>query len=98
MNAFWNDHAVVSKLPIASALLFEYANVGQLYRMWTEHTAAGQSLFAWWAVGLGLLLYANFYRVVTPLERWAIRVTLLSFGMNCLVSGSVLYFRLTGRG
>lgn len=41
-------------------------NLGQIVRMWTYRTAAGQSLTSWCCVNLALWLWANWYRMITP--------------------------------
>lgn len=92
-KSFWSDPYYVSKSPLFSTAVFEYANVSQIIRMWTEHTAAGQSLLAWIAVCAGLCLYWNFYRVITPDEkvvRWMSCVGLIA---NIGVILSVIYWR-----
>lgn len=88
----------MKKAPIPATLLLEYANIGQLIRMWTYRTAAGQSLSSWFAVFLALCCYFQFYRIVTPEQIWARRMALLGIFMNLAVCFTVLYFRLTGRG
>lgn len=95
---FWNDPTVVSKTPILTTLLLEGANVGQLWRMWTYHTAAGQSLLAWFEVFAALALWLNFYRVITPDQKFAKWATGFGLCMNAAVWLTVIYFRLTGRG
>jgi uncharacterized protein with PQ loop repeat len=89
----YNDPAVVSKAPIVASLLLEYANVGQLIRMRTEHTAAGQSLTSWLAVFVALLVWQNFYRVCTPTMLWARRMNFLGICMNLSVIATVVHFR-----
>ena len=94
----WNDPKVVGKTPLLTVLLLEYANLGQLWRMWTQHTAAGQNLWSWISVGLALVLWINFYRVITPQEKFARWCTVLGLCLNCCVCLTVLFFRLIGRG
>lgn len=89
----WNDKKWVSKTPLLTTFLLEGANVGQIKRMWTEHTAAGQSLVAWMMVWLALVLWFNFYRVITPEEKFAKYCTLFGVCMNTMVILSVIYFR-----
>lgn len=89
----WNNPAVVSKTPLVAVGLLELANVSQLVRMWTEWTAAGQSLWGWLAVNMALWLWLNFYRVITPNEKPAIYGTALGVVMNSAVIFSVLFFR-----
>lgn len=89
----------VSKTPIVTTLMLEIANAGQIWRMWSERTAAGQSLIAWVSVNLALMLWFNFYRVLTPNEKWALRGTAAGIIMNWGVILSVVYFRyVVGRG
>lgn len=84
---------IVDKTPIVSVLLLEVANIGQLWRMWTEHSAAGQSLFSWVSVHVALWLWLNFYSVFNPSNRWAIRGTQLGLLLNGAVILSVIYWR-----
>lgn len=85
--------ALVEKTPIATTLLLEGANVGQLWRMWTERTAEGQSLLGWILVWIALVLWWNFYRVITPKQHWARWATAFGVFMNSLVILTVLYWR-----
>jgi hypothetical protein len=90
---FWNNPTIIGKTPLVTTFLLEYANMGQLWRMWTEHTAAGQSLWSWLSVGMALVLWCNFYRVCCPKERFAFRCTEFGILMNALVCLSVVYWR-----
>ncbi len=93
VRKFWKQPNVVSKSPLVTTLLLEYGNVGQLYRMWTEHTAAGQSLWSWLSVGLALVIWANYYHTLYPQHKWAFRCTCFGVLMNSLVWLTVFYFR-----
>lgn len=96
---FWNDPDVVGNTPFATTFLLEGANVQQLWTMWTKWTAAGQSLTGWMSVGLALLFWTNYYRVISPEQnRKAFCVTLGGCVMNALVILTVLFFRMIGRG
>lgn len=79
--------------PVLATALLEYANVGQLWRMWTERTAAGQSVTSWFAVFLALACYNQFYRVCVPDQKWAYRMNVLGMVMNLSVCLTVIYFR-----
>jgi hypothetical protein len=59
MVKFWRAPHWVSYTPIATTCLLETANLGQIVRMWTYHTAAGQSLTSWCCVNVALWLWAN---------------------------------------
>lgn len=90
----WNNPKLVATwTPILAVMLLEWANVNQLYRMWTEWTAAGQSLWGWVSVWCALVLWINFYRVVTPEAKWAFRGTALGICMNTCVIVTVIFFR-----
>jgi hypothetical protein len=95
-----NDPAFVAKYsPWITTGLLEAANVQQLWTIWTRQTAKGQSLTGWVTVGLALVIWCNFYRVVSPeANRNALRATLIGVVINALVWLSVLFFRSTGRG
>lgn len=87
-----SDPRVVEYTPIATTLLLEYANVGQLYRMWREHSALGQNVWSWLAVNAALWLWLNFY-VQTGNLTWAVRATKVGIALNTAVVLTVAYFR-----
>ena len=58
---FYSNPTVVSKTPIVTVFLLEAANIGQVIRIWTERSVAGQNLWSWISVGLALLFWLNFY-------------------------------------
>ena len=89
-----SDRKWVLRTPIISVLLLEAANAQQLYRMWSEWTAAGQSLWGWACVHAALWLWLNFYLVITPEAKWAIRGTILGIVLNGSVILTVLFFRM----
>lgn len=84
---------LVDKTPIITTLLLEGANLQQLWRMWTEGTAAGQSITAWMSVNAALILWLNFYLVFNRDNKWAIRGTAFGILLNSLVILTVAYFR-----
>lgn len=90
---WYSDPKIVSKTGVLTVLLLESANIGQVWRMWTERTAAGQSLGSWISVGLALWLWCHFFRVCAPTERFAYWSTLLGITMNLLVILTVIYWR-----
>ena len=93
----WNNPAIIGYSPIVTTCLLETANVGQIVRMWTHRTAAGQSLLAWGCVQLALWLWANWYRVIVP-EQWVARRTIkIGIALNFGVILSVLYWRYLAR-
>lgn len=91
-----NSRALVEKTPLVTTVLLESANVGQIGRMWREHSALGQSLGAWLLVSAALLLWANFYRVMGL--RLAMQMTLVGVGINLMVVSTVIYFRFLAGG
>jgi len=91
---FVNESKYVKYTPLVTVLFLESANVEQIYRMWSEQTAAGQSLLGWFSVWCALVLWANYYRVIAPKEnRSAFWVTMFGIGMNSVVMLTVIYFR-----
>ena len=89
-----NDKTWVARTPMLTVILLEYASVGQLWRMWTQHSALGQNVWSWVAVNLALWLWLNFYRVCAGgLNTWAARATMLGIVLNGAVIASVTYLR-----
>lgn len=84
---------IVDKTPIVTVFLLEGANVQQLWRMWTEWTAAGQSVGAWLSVNIALWLWLNFYLVFNRENKFAIWGTAIGIVLNALVMLTVIYFR-----
>jgi uncharacterized membrane protein YbaN (DUF454 family) len=82
-----------SVTPVITALLLEGANVGQLFQMWSERSALGQSVWSWVMVNLALWLWLNFYHVKCPQEKFAIWATRAGIFLNSMVVASVVYFR-----
>lgn len=82
-----------ARAPILATALLEYANVGQLWRMWHDRTSAGQELTAWISVFFALVAYQVFYRVVIPEQKWPARMNAVGIAMNIAVVLTVLYFR-----
>jgi len=96
---FYDDPEWVGRTPLLTVLLLESANIGQMVRMWAYHTAAGQSLISWLCVNLALWLWGNFYRVITPEQKWARRCNAVGITLNTGVILTVAYFRyVMGRG
>lgn len=93
MSRVWNNPAWVSRTPIATSLLLDGGAIGQIVRMWRERSALGQSLTSWLAVILALLLWANFYRVITPDQFWARATILLSIALNVGIVASIIWWR-----
>jgi len=85
----------VEYTPIVTTLLLEYANGGQLWRMWHEHSALGQNVWSWLAVNIALWLWLNYYCVVVPggLRSWAARATMVGILLNGAVIVSVVYWQ-----
>jgi len=93
MTLFWRNPQWMNKAPVVSSILLEGANLGQLVRMWTEKTAAGQSLISWCMVSAALCIYLQFYRVCTPGQKWAVRMTAFGVAFNAAVILTVVWFR-----
>lgn len=91
----FNNPALVGKTPLLTTFLLEFANAGQLWRMWAEHSAAGQNVWSWAMVNVALLLFLNFYRVNNKngCMNFAIIGTLIGVVMNLGVIFTILYFR-----
>lgn len=92
-RSFRTNPRYVEKTPLITTLLLEFANVGQLWRMWTEWTAAGQSVWSWLSVNIALWLWLNFYLVFNADNKFAIWGTRIGILLNTSVILTVLWFR-----
>lgn len=92
---WYRNPAIVAKTPFLVAVFMEYANAGQLWRMWREHSALGQNVWSWVAVHITLWLWLNFDLVIVPggSKSWAFRATALGLVLNTAVILTVAYFR-----
>ena len=95
MTRWYRNPRFVSYTPMLVSLFMEYANAGQLWRMWHEHSALGQNLSSWVAVHITLWLWLNFDLVIVPggSKSWAFRATALGLVLNTGVIFTVIYFR-----
>lgn len=96
MMRFLSDPKWVARTPLVTVCLLESANVGQLYRMWTQHSALGQNVWSWLMVNVALWLWGNFYRVLTPTAVWAYWANRVGIALNSAVVLTVAYFRWIG--
>jgi uncharacterized membrane protein YbaN (DUF454 family) len=90
---FFSNKQIWKNSPFFTTFLLETANVGQIMRMWTERTAAGQSLTSWICVGTALACWANWYRLFTPEQKIARNTCLFGMLVNATVISTVIYFR-----
>lgn len=93
MSRWLRNPKFVEKTPLIAVGLLELANIQQLFQMWTEWTAAGQSLTGWLSVQAALWLWLNFYLVFNREQKFAIWGTALGIAMNMAVCLSVVFFR-----
>lgn len=90
---FWQNPKIVNKTPIITSMLIDGAAIGQIARMWREQSALGQSLVSWCSVIVALILWDNFYRVITPDQKWALITIKISIVLNVLIVASIIWFR-----
>ena len=88
-----NNARLVALTPIASLVLIEGGAVGQIARMLRERSAVGQSLWSWLAVSAALVLWFNYYRVITP-QHLLPRITMaIGITLNLCIAATIVYFR-----
>jgi hypothetical protein len=80
-------------IPMGCTGVFIIADCSQIGRMWTERTAAGQSLLGWLTVVISLIGYATFFRVRTPNEKLVFWCTVANAFVVSLIAVTVIYFR-----
>lgn len=80
---------LVALTPVLTTLLLEWANIGQLWRMWTVKSALGQNVWSWLCVHAALWLWLNFYRIAMPPSR-ARTLALSGTAVGIILNGSVV--------
>lgn len=80
---------LIECLPALSSVLIEFCNVGQLWRMWTRHTAAGQNPWSYGSLLVSLILWLIYYRVRIG-KGTAYWVTLISAVMVAAILVSII--------
>jgi hypothetical protein len=95
MTHWFQRPKFVEKTPLLVGIFAEYANGGQLWRMWREHSALGQNVWSWIAVQATLWLWLNYDYIIVPggPRSWAFRVTAFGLILNTAVIVTVIYFR-----
>lgn len=90
----FSDPSFVGRwFPLAGGAFFLWNYFGQLYRMWSQQTAAGQSLAGWIGLWAALWAYWHFYRVCAPQERVAIWTVGAELVVNAAVIATVFWFQ-----
>ena len=89
----WNNPKMVEYTPFVTVLIFETGKISQFLRVLFERSAAGQSMIGWALSILGLMLWYNFYRVLSPERLIAKRSTLVGMTMNVAMLAIIAYFR-----
>jgi hypothetical protein len=96
LDRWVSNPAWVGRSTILATGLFAWSYCEQLWRMWSTHTAAGQSIPGWIVMFAALLIFLNFYRVCCPKEKLAYWGTVAELVLNATVIASVTYLRWTG--
>lgn len=93
LKSFFSDPEVVTYLPILATILLEIANIQQIYRMCSERSSLGQSVWGWVSVNIALWIWLWFYKITCPKEKVAIFATYMGIIVNLIVILVALYFR-----
>ncbi len=91
---FLNDPKIISKTPILSIGLMQISNLFQMYKIWSEKSADGQSLVGWILVEIALFIWLHFYYICCPKETTAIFSNYLAIIINFLVILSIIKFQI----
>jgi hypothetical protein len=84
---------IASKAPLVATGIFVFADFSQIVRMINEQTSAGQSLVGWIGILVALVMYATFFRVITPKEKLAFYCTVVNIAVIITLALTVAYFR-----
>lgn len=87
-------HWLATITPVVTAILFECASIGQIFRIWSEQTSAGQNVTSWVSVLIAQALWLNFYRVKLPSERLAAWSCISGMAVNSILLASIVYWRM----
>lgn len=81
--------------PVVSIIFIDVANFGHIWRMFSEQSAAGQSLISWSCVLIALISWFNFYYRVTPGDDGKVARYSTLFGISVVASviASIVWFR-----
>lgn len=81
-----NPKTLVDLFPLISSAFIECGNIGQLWRMWTERTAAGQNLWSYVSILIALLLWVVYFRlrIGKKLAYYVTLFSLLTIGANII--------------
>lgn len=80
-------------MPVITLFLLEFANISQLYTMWTTRTSAGQNPIGWISVNAALVLWLLWYLEFTPEKKLAIYATAVGICINAVVIVTTFYFQ-----
>ena len=86
-------HSAVHYTPVVTSVLFDVGAIGQILKMIREGSSVGQSVSSWIMVTVGLLLWVNYYRVVTPELKLPRYTAAVSAAINFFVAVVALAYR-----
>lgn len=89
----WNDIKYVNKFPIASAPLFCFGGLANIYHIWSTKTANGQSILGWAMLTLAVMMIYQFNKVLIPNEKLAQYACLLEALIYTGVIFSIVRFQ-----
>lgn len=72
---------------------FIFSDISQIVRMFTEQSAAGQSLWGWISITQALILYAVFFRIETPDKKLVFWCTMVNGFVVSLIAVTIVFFR-----
>ncbi len=93
LASFASNQKYVKLTPVLTMALLEAGNISHIIRMWVQHSTEGTSLIGWCCINFALILWCNFYRVMTPNEKIAIYSSLFGITVNFCAIFSIIYIR-----
>ncbi len=92
MKAFKNPKFAKNALLLATGCIV-FADLGQIYRIWTQGTAKGHNLFSWVLVCFSLLIWYNYLGATHPEDTSSRLCKLFGVLTTLAISLSIIYFR-----
>ncbi len=92
---WWSDPKFIGKIiPVTAGIMNVYAFILQIIRMIQDKSSLGQNPWSWGTILIILSLWAWFYKVCTPDNKFAYNMTRITLGFGIAVLLTNLYYEV----
>lgn len=92
-RSIWVKENFVKYYPVVATVIFEIATIGQILRMFSEQSAAGQEPLSWLLVTVGLSGWMFWYKITIPDHKLVFYSVAVGTAVNSIAFITCVYFK-----